>query len=117
MDFNMFLTLWFTLLWGSGSIYYQHCTVSVSYQLHPSFRQNAGELKAGRIASEDIRKAGNGARLAEPRSRTLKLSGESSFLNSSKKFIHHSKAKAVTFERESGICTLCFSFLLQFRAR
>lgn len=47
------LTLWFTLLWVSGSSYYQHYTVSVSYQPYPSFRQNAGELKAGRITYKD----------------------------------------------------------------
>lgn len=94
MDFNMFLTLWFTLLWGSGSIYYQHYTISVSYQPYPSFRQNAGEFKAGRIAYKDLRKKGNRAGLAEPHSRRLELSGESSFLNSSKKFIRHNKAKA-----------------------
>lgn len=59
MDFNMFLTLWFTLLRGSGSIYYHRYTVSVSYQPYPSFRQNAGEFKAGRIPYKDKRKKGS----------------------------------------------------------
>lgn len=94
MDFNMFLTLRFTLLWGSGSIYYQHYTVSVTHQPYPSFRQNAGEFKAGSIAYENKRKTGNRADLAEPHLRRLKLSGESSFLNPSKKLICHNKAKA-----------------------
>lgn len=49
----MFLTLWVTLSQGWGSIYYRHYTVSVCYQPDPSFRQNAGEFKAGRIPFRD----------------------------------------------------------------
>lgn len=76
MDFNMFSTPWFTLLWGSGSIYYQLCTVSVSYQPYPSFRQKAGEFK--------LPKLGRRLKVERKQSKdwqnfTLKLRGESSF--------------------------------------
>lgn len=113
----MFLTLWFTLLWVSGSSYYQHYTVSVCYQPYFSFWQNARELKAGRITYED-----KGRRETAQGWQKLALEGlnwaeEVHFSTWTRSSSVTTKQKPVTFRHESGTCILYFSFLLQFRSR
>lgn len=113
MDFNMFLALWFTLLCRWRYIYYQHCTVSVSYQPYPSFRQNAGEFEACRIPYRNKR------RETELDWQKLAVGGlnwvEKVHFSTRKDFICHNNAKSSYPQGEVRHFILYFSFLLQFR--
>lgn len=100
--------LLFFCLWLRGGIYYQYCTVSVSYKPYPSLRQNSGWFLAARIAFK-----ANGRKKAEldwQNPKRLKPRGESSLLKPRKKLIYHNKSQGGYILA----CLMYFSFLSEF---